>query len=198
MLCDLLDIKGSQINSPDKCKTWIQEIAAQPSVTMNNMSATTVGLRPVIGLGPSTTPALDITIQAIAPEGLDPFEPLWKLLCGFIKRQVNIDITAITKKALIAFGAAVGIRFVFAYAKPLFVEYFTSSITLPIEHKTARGIRKWLDSHGCGHLNRHVKYTVEQGQFNMVIQTNDFVGEKRTAITGGLFLFENHPLYVLF
>ncbi|KAL5406002.1 hypothetical protein PMIN03_008069 [Paraphaeosphaeria minitans] len=167
------------------------------------------GLRPSFGLTPNlSSPAgtgvsaagsvLEIAIAAAAPEGLGPLAPLWKLLYGFIKRKANFDITSITRKMLMAFGAALSIRFAWGYVKPLFLEHLTSSITLTVEHKTARGIQTWLDAQGASRSNRHLKYTVSSVEWNTSTQTHDFVGDKRTAMTGGLLYFKKHPLYFSF
>ncbi|KAF2448839.1 P-loop containing nucleoside triphosphate hydrolase protein [Karstenula rhodostoma CBS 690.94] len=142
--------------------------------------------------------ALEFAVAAVAPEGLGPLAPLWKLLYGFIKRRANVDITSITRKVLIAFGAAVGIRYAWGYAKPFVLEHLTSSIAIPVEHKIARGILKWLDAQGAGRANRHLKYTVSTFEWNVATQTEDFTGAKRTAMTDGVFFFEKRPLFFSF
>lgn len=140
--------------------------------------------------------ALDLAAAAIAPDGLGLLAPLYQLLYGFLKRHANIDIQSITRKAVIAFGAAVGIRLLWTYAKPLFEEYFTSSITLPIEHQTAEGIQNWINRQEGSIAKRHLKYTVSAAKFNIATQSEDLVGEIRTNITGGFFMFEKRPLYI--
>jgi chaperone BCS1 len=162
------------------------------------IAATAIGPaipQPCMG-GSASRSALDLAVTAIAPEGLGPLAPLWKFLYGLIKSRTNFDITSITRKALIAFGAAVGLHFAWGYAKPLALAHLTSSITLPIEHKTARGIQKWLDAQGTTHAKRHLKYTVSDIKWNMNTQSSDYIGEKRTTTTGGVYFFGNHLLYL--
>lgn len=167
------------------------EVAAAATILSFPSSTGTTGVS-------TTRSALEIAISAVAPEGLGPLVPLWKLLYGFIKRVTNFDITSITRKALIAFGAVVGLGFVWGCAKPLILEHLTSSINIPVEHKTARGIQKWLESQGASRANRHLKYTVASVQWNTSTQTQDYVGAQRTAMTGGVLFFQKRPLYFSF
>jgi chaperone BCS1 len=140
--------------------------------------------------------ALELAVIAIAPEGLGPLAPLWKLLYGFVKRRIDFDITSISRKVLIVVGSAVGLHFAWGYVKPFALANLASSITLPIEHKTARGVQKWLDAQGTTRARRHLKYTINDIKWNVNTQSHDYVGEKRTAMTSGVFFFGNHPLYL--
>lgn len=86
--------------------------------------------------------ALDIAASAIAPAGLGLLAPLYQIIYGFLKYHADIDISSITGKAIIAFGRLVAIQFVWSYIKPFLVTYFTSSVTIPTEHLSAKNITK--------------------------------------------------------
>ncbi|KAJ4293405.1 hypothetical protein N0V90_008688 [Kalmusia sp. IMI 367209] len=146
-----------------------------------------------------TQSMMDLAVGAIAPAGLSlDLVPVYKILYGLMLRKGNYDISSITTKATIGVGAAFGIHFVWSLMKPIFVNYFISSITIPVEHHAAKSIEKWLESkHGCG-AQRHLKFTVDKVKYNNVTQTDDLDGQSRTAIPGGYFVFEGRPLCISF
>lgn len=153
-----------------------------------------------ISPGPLQAPsALDIaaSLNSNVPEGmLGAIVPLYKLIAGIFKRHASIDIFPVTQKAVILTGAAVGLRFIWSQAKPLLLEYPTSSITLPIEHHTAKNIQKWIEARGNNSLKRHREFIARKLEFNVATQADEVIGEPPPTMAGGVFFFHKHPLYI--
>lgn len=91
---------------------------------------------------PPSMSALDIAAGAIAPVGLGLLSPLYQVIYGYLKHHADIDISYITGKVLLILGCLVAIQFVWSYLQPFLVTYFTSSVTIPTEHLSAKNITK--------------------------------------------------------
>ncbi|KAF2642327.1 P-loop containing nucleoside triphosphate hydrolase protein [Massarina eburnea CBS 473.64] len=151
------------------------------------------------GLGSKTT-IMDLAATAIIPDMVPAtIAPLVKLIYGFLLKKGRIDITATITKLAIAAGAIYSIKTIWDFAKPFFLGTLTTSITLPIEHQTAKDIQEWLAardrSAGRGAAQRHIRYTATGMTYNKATQKFELEGDKQTNIDGGWFFFKKQPLY---
>ena len=149
------------------------------------------------GLHSTGISPLDIAARAVGPPELGILTPLYQVLYGILKKY-NIDISGIARKAVLAFGAAVGIQILWSYFKPFLVTHFTSSLTLPSEHLKAKHIEEWMRLQGRTNSKRHIEFTATEVHHDISTQTKGIAGEKRSLVSGGIFFYGKRPLYISF
>ncbi|KAF1960430.1 P-loop containing nucleoside triphosphate hydrolase protein [Byssothecium circinans] len=156
------------------------------------------------GLGSKTT-IMDLAATAILPDSVPAtISPLIKLIYGFLLKKGRIDITAAISKLALFAGAIYSLKTLWDFTHPIILSTLTTSITLPIEHQTAKDIQAWLSSQGSiggstkSAAQRHIKYTATGMVYNKSTQKFQLEGEKQTNIAGGWFWFKRQPLYFVY